>query len=867
MTDSQNIDDSEKLNIIFKEILGFPSTSENISYYEELNTKFNTYTLGENVLLQDISQYPDFNINGKVKSAAEIGLHSSDFFDYSYNPLNKSQSSIVDDSTGTVRRFKYLKLQQTYGTENSNYGASWFKLDNSYNNVLEDSLQYNYKSYYDLTDDNALKLPYLYEIFTERSLQETISSLRPLPFGIDGGNWLYNYKNGILFFSDFNNLAQQNRYGGIYNINNNNKPVISVYKYIGKKNINNLYEEANLFKTNFNKLYTYVVNLSHKITNLKDIFTNNININTNYSNRSIFTDASYTTTTDNLIDLSNSFFNTITPFNINSNILVTINVTLLCSYGNNERLTLQLWRDLSMIMENRDIGSANALGGLTIPYNITHLDENINSGLKKYYLKYKCTSNSSAVEQGIINVRTPNSQGYSDILLREIQKLPGYIEFINFSNKSEFDNNRYITTNNNQVIDLSSSFFNVIKPCNNNFILVNINVSLLCSYAADDSITIQLWNNTTLLHENKNITLSTATGGFVFPFNITYLDENYDNSTKKYYLKYYLQNGTQDNIIEKGGIVNITTNSIIGSSTIILQEYRNIAYTNKKVNYNNVVSKTSTSDLVDLSNIVFQTINSCNNSNIIVYINVTLVCCYAFNETLIIELWRDNTLIMRDSNIGTQQARGLLSIPYNVTYLDENVTNGNKKYYLKYKCTSNSSAVEQGIIDIKTLENFGSSNILLNEITNTSTISNKQFFDISYHTTATDELIDLSNLFFNTISLSNKGNIMININVSLLCSYALNETITLELWRDSTMLMQDISLGVINATGGFLFPYNLTYLDTSVNSGIIKYYLKYKISRHVDINNYNIDYNELGLVNIRTQNNPYGSSCFFLRQI
>ena len=865
MTDSQNIDDSEKLNIIFKEILGFPSTSENISYYEELNTKFNTYTLGENVLLQDISQYPDFNINGKVKSAAEIGLHSSDFFDYSYNPLNKSQSSIVDDSTGTVRRFKYLILQQTYGTENSNYGASWFKLNHLSNNILEDSLQYNYKSYYDLADDNALKFPYLYEIFTERSLQETISSIRPLPFGIDGGNWLYNYKNGILFFSDFNNLAQQNRYGGIYNINDTNRPVISVYKYIGKKNINNLYEEANIFNANFNKLFTYVKNLSHKITDLKDVFTNNININTNYSNRSIFTDTSYITTTDDIIDLSNSFFNTITPFNINSNILVTINVTLYCSYGNNERISLQLWRDLSMIMENRDIGSANALGGLTIPYNITHLDENINSGLKKYYLKYKCTSNSSAVEQGIINVRTLNSQGYSDILLREIQKLPSYIEFINFSNKSEFDNNRYITTNNNQLIDLSSSFFNIIKPCNNNFILVNINVSLLCSYAVDDSISVQLWNNTTLLHENKNITLSTATGGFVFPFNITYLDENYDNSTKKYYLKYYLQNGTQDNTIEPGGIVNVTTNSIIGSSNIILQEYRNISYINKKVNYNNVVSKTTTSDLVDLSNIVFQTINSCNNSNIIVYISVTLLCCNAYNQTLTIELWRDNTLIMRDNNIGTQQGRDFISIPYNVTYLDEKVTNGNKKYYLKYKCNSISGTFEPGIIDIKTSENFGSSNILLNEITNTSTISNKQFFDISYHTTATDELIDLSNSFFNTISLSNKGNVMVNINVSILCSYAFNETINIELWRDSTMLMQDISLGVVIATGGFIFPYNLTYLDTSVNSGIIKYYLKYKISRFVDINNYNIDYNELGLVNIRTQNNPYGSSCFFFK--
>ena len=36
MANPQNLDDSEKLNIIFKEILGFPSTSENINYYEEL---------------------------------------------------------------------------------------------------------------------------------------------------------------------------------------------------------------------------------------------------------------------------------------------------------------------------------------------------------------------------------------------------------------------------------------------------------------------------------------------------------------------------------------------------------------------------------------------------------------------------------------------------------------------------------------------------------------------------------------------------------------------------------------------------------------------------------------------------------------
>ena len=106
--------------------------------------------------------------------------------------------------------------------------------DITLNNILEDSLQYNYKSYYDINASNALKFPYLYKVYTERSLRGNAGP-NDLPFGADGGNWVYNYKNGILFFSDFNNLAQKNDYGGIYNITNNNKPVISVYKYIGKK--------------------------------------------------------------------------------------------------------------------------------------------------------------------------------------------------------------------------------------------------------------------------------------------------------------------------------------------------------------------------------------------------------------------------------------------------------------------------------------------------------------------------------------------------------------------------------------------------------------------------------------------------------
>jgi len=874
MTDTQNIDDIEKLNIIFKEILGFSSTAENISYYEEVNTKFNTYTLGENVLLENITQYPDFDIDGYVKSANEIGLENSDFYNYSYDLLNKSQCSIVDDSTHTVRRFKYLILQQTHGTETSNYGASWFKLDNSYNNILEDSLQYNYKSFYDSLNGNALKFPYLYEVFTENSLRGS-SILHNLPFGTPGGNWVYNYKNGILYFSDFNNLAQQNIHGGIYNINNTNKPVISVYKYIGKKNIttltNNLNEQTNIFNKNIIKIFNYAQNLTHKITELTHLFNTNINVSINYSNKTIFNHTSFITNTDNLIDLSNLFYNTISPVNINSDILVSINATLFCSYGHNERITIQIWRDLSMIIENINIGSCDATLGLTIPYNITYLDENINSSLKKYYLKYRLESFrfNNHPHQGIVNVTTSQSRGSSNILLREITKSSTYINFINSVNKVIFSDSSY-TTLNREVIDLSNTFYNIFYPCNTNYCVISVKVTLFCSTNYNNRITIELWRDNTLLVQDCSLGSVFALDGFVIPYNITFLDENpnYNNSEKKYYLKYKLEDSSTNDLdineegfnidnTEQLGIINLTTSNITGSSNILLQEYVNISHSVINSIFYEYVDCTTTSDeVVDLSAIVFNTINPCNNSSIIIDIRTALACSFGDDETITIELWRDSTMLMYDCSLGSSITTEGLIIPYNVTYLDENITSGPKKYYLKYKLERNLYQKNQGILNIKTSQN-GSPNIFLREITNTSTISNMILNNISNFTTTTSDIIDLSNSFFNVITLSSKSNILVSINVTLFCSYGYDERITLQLWRDSTMISEDIGLGTYNASI-LRIPYNLTYLDENVNSGIIKYYLKYKLSSNHGIS--------MGLVNIKNSS-TFGSSSFFLRQI
>jgi hypothetical protein len=869
MTDSHNIDDSEKLNIIYKEILGFPSTSENINYYEELQTKFNTYTLGENVLLENITQYPDFDISGNVRSANELGLNSSDFYYYSYNPLNKSHCSIVDDSTGTIRRFKYLILQQTHGTETSNYGASWFKLDNSYNNILEDSIQYNYKSYYDLKNGNALTFPYLYEVFTERSLQGP-NSLHNLPFGIRGGNWVFNYKNGILYFSDFNNLAQQNIHEGIYNININNKPVISVYKYIGKKNIstltNSLIELTNIFNKNIIKIFNYTQNLTHKITELTHLFNNSINVNVNYSNKTLFSATSFTTNTSDLIDLSNLFFNTITPLNTNSNILININVTLLCSHNNHERITIQLWRDMSMITINANLGFHSATQGFTMPYSLTYIDNNVGYGLKKYYLKYQLESGSNNnSSQGIVNVSTASTPGTSNFLLREITKTPTYIDFINSNNKVIFSDSSYTTLDRN-IIDLSNIFYNVLYPCNTNYILIYIKVTLFCSTNDNNRITIELWRDNTLLIQDCSLGSIFKYDGFVIPYNITFLDENpnYNNGEKKYYLKYKLEdssaNANEEDEEEFGvineehlGIINLRTANMYGSSNILLQEYPNISHSiinSNTIFYNNIDCTTTTNELIDLSAIVFNTINPCNNISIIVDIRTTLACSFGEDETITIELWRDSTMLMYDCSLGSSIRTGGLIIPYNVTYLDKNVTNGPKKYYLKYKLENNFYQQKQGILNIKTYQN-GSPNILLREITNTSTIYNNIFNNITNFTTTTSNLIDLSDSFFNIINLSSNSNVLVTINVTLFCSYGYGQRITIQLWRNLTLITEDVGLGTYNASS-LRIPYNLTYLDENVHTGASKYYLKYKLESNHGLN--------MGLVNI-------DSSSFFLRQV
>jgi uncharacterized protein (DUF3820 family) len=229
MSDTVDLDIDEKVNVLFKAALGFPSAEESRQWYEETTVPFNTYIIGENIFLDEVPSSPDFNINGKVRTATEIGLTSDMFEQYNENINDKSTCSIVDDSTGTVRRFNLLVLEQT--PELSKPYSSWYKLNNTSENVIKDALQFNYKQY---TENSVLKQPYIYKLNTQRSLST------PMPFGKFGGNWLVDFKNGILLFSDVDNFTNGTQTNSVFQISNSNRPVLSIYTYIGRKGLNKM---------------------------------------------------------------------------------------------------------------------------------------------------------------------------------------------------------------------------------------------------------------------------------------------------------------------------------------------------------------------------------------------------------------------------------------------------------------------------------------------------------------------------------------------------------------------------------------------------------------------------------------------------
>ena len=209
MSDTSALDIKERVDFLFKNYLGFPNTDETKPYFNETNVKANNYVLGEDVFISNIPIDPSFNTS---VTSSQVHLSDSDF--NSYN----STSTIVEDTTQTIRKYVKLKLEPVPGSSEKSY----YKLDASGNNVLSDSIQFN-------KNQEGGNAPYLYKLYSS----SWVSNNEQIPSTSIGGNWIFDIKNGIINFPDTPTDT----------VNTSNPPYLTFFKYIGKKGLSNITED------------------------------------------------------------------------------------------------------------------------------------------------------------------------------------------------------------------------------------------------------------------------------------------------------------------------------------------------------------------------------------------------------------------------------------------------------------------------------------------------------------------------------------------------------------------------------------------------------------------------------------------------
>jgi hypothetical protein len=143
--------------------------------------------------------------------------------------------------------------------------------------------------------------------------------------------------------------------------------------------------------------------------------------------------------------------------------------------------------------------------------------------------------------------------------------------------------------------------------------------------------------------------------------------------------------------------------------------------------------------------------------------------------------------------------------------------------------SSGGDVIIKGSLDIKDklhVENINFSNH--RPITDLSNNNN--------HLTTETDFQDLSNIIFdNLMPRRLNSRIMIHLKINYFCSVAYSERISIQLWRNNVLLNEDISLGTINATGGFKNTYTLSFMDIPNNLLSNKYYIKYKLENNVSL--------------------------------
>ena len=162
------------------------------------------------------------------------------------------------------------------------------------------------------------------------------------------------------------------------------------------------------------------------------------------------------------------------------------------------------------------------------------------------------------------------------------------------------------------------------------------------------------------------------------------------------------------NNLDIEGDLSINGNFFIDNTE--LSTYLLEASSNQVVSLNtftDISRLTSTADLIDCSDILFQTITPTkNNKQILVSMNFNYLCSAAYRERISIQILRfrydnsETTVLKQNNNLGPKNSAGEFIGNYSCSFIDNPVSISSVKYFVKFRLENNESQIPQGIINI-----------------------------------------------------------------------------------------------------------------------------------------------------------------------
>lgn len=205
-----SIDDStfsnrEKTELLFKNLLGKPSTDTTRKFFQEPSRPSRPAVIANTQLWSDVipSTAPSDLVSLTESSLGDDG-----------NIIKGNLYGKTSSTNQFIKRYIKIPLNMIIGTNNLAYEADIDPVNNN-TKVLQDSIPFNF----DISGS--------YEIKIYKNSSYDINEPQ-IPFGPSGGEWLIDNTGGVLTFYDYEILTGVDEF---------NPPLISFYRYIGAKGV------------------------------------------------------------------------------------------------------------------------------------------------------------------------------------------------------------------------------------------------------------------------------------------------------------------------------------------------------------------------------------------------------------------------------------------------------------------------------------------------------------------------------------------------------------------------------------------------------------------------------------------------------